>query len=151
MARQSFRLVPFTAQKHLMEKALNELFSDAISDGDIDHLAGRYLLIRLNNVPLQWTICFNKQRFHVSNEPAKAQATISGGLGEFILLASRLEDPDTLFFQRRLAIEGDTELGLAVKNLLDTIDLEQIPLPLRLLLNKLGHIHQQMSHSNVLS
>ena len=26
---------------------------------------------------------------------------------------------DTLFFRRRLVIEGDTELGLAVKNLLE--------------------------------
>jgi predicted lipid carrier protein YhbT len=27
-----------------------------------------------------------------------------------------------LFFQRRLVIEGDTELGLALKNLLDSLD-----------------------------
>ena len=35
----------------------------------------------------------------------------------------RQEDPDTLFFHRRLSIEGDTELGLLVKNLLDRIEL----------------------------
>jgi len=34
----------------------------------------------------------------------------------------REEDPDTLFFNRKLVIEGDTELGLIVKNLLDSID-----------------------------
>jgi predicted lipid carrier protein YhbT len=34
----------------------------------------------------------------------------------------REEDPDTLFFARRLTIEGDTELGLVAKNLLDGID-----------------------------
>jgi predicted lipid carrier protein YhbT len=32
--------------------------------------------------------------------------------------AHQEEDPDTLFFQRRLVIEGDTELGLQVKNLM---------------------------------
>lgn len=32
-------------------------------------------------------------------------------------------DPDTLFFQRKLQIEGDTELGLHLKkNWLDTTD-----------------------------
>jgi len=31
-------------------------------------------------------------------------------------------DPDTLFFSRRLTIDGDTELGLLVKNALDAID-----------------------------
>jgi hypothetical protein len=34
-------------------------------------------------------------------------------------LALRREDPDTLFFTRRLVLEGDTELGLALKNALD--------------------------------
>jgi predicted lipid carrier protein YhbT len=42
-------------------------------------------------------------------------------------LVSRQEDPDTLFFLRRLMIEGDTELGLAVKNLLDSRDPDDLP------------------------
>jgi predicted lipid carrier protein YhbT len=37
-------------------------------------------------------------------------------------LAARKEDPDTLFFSRRLVMEGDTELGLLIKNTLDAID-----------------------------
>jgi predicted lipid carrier protein YhbT len=37
-------------------------------------------------------------------------------------LASRREDPDTLFFHRRLCIEGETETGLHVKNLLDALE-----------------------------
>lgn len=47
---------------------------------------------------------------------------IHGSLDDFWLLATRAEDPDTLFFQRRLAIEGDTETGLTLKNLLDALD-----------------------------
>lgn len=43
------------------------------------------------------------------------------------MIAARKEDPDTLFFQRRLRIEGDTELGLYVKNLMDSIDLDTMP------------------------
>jgi predicted lipid carrier protein YhbT len=39
-----------------------------------------------------------------------------------MLLARRQEDPDTLFFSRRLSMEGDTELGLLVKNTLDAIE-----------------------------
>lgn len=37
-------------------------------------------------------------------------------------LALREEDPDTLFFSRRLRMEGDTDLGLLVKNTLDAVD-----------------------------
>jgi hypothetical protein len=39
------------------------------------------------------------------------------------------EDPDTLFFSRRLAMEGDTELGLLIKNTLDAIDGALFPRP----------------------
>lgn len=41
-----------------------------------------------------------------------------------MLLASRKEDSDTLFFQRRLKMQGDTDLGLYVKNLLDGMDMD---------------------------
>jgi predicted lipid carrier protein YhbT len=45
-----------------------------------------------------------------------------GELHAYLKLLTRQEDPDTLFFNRQLSIEGDTELGLAIKNLLDGID-----------------------------
>jgi len=35
--------------------------------------------------------------------------------------ALRREDPDTLFFTRRLVLEGDTALGLEIKNTLDAL------------------------------
>ena len=50
------------------------------------------------------------------------EVTIRGPLESFWRLATRAEDPDTLFFHRRLSIEGDTETGLHVKNLLDALD-----------------------------
>jgi predicted lipid carrier protein YhbT len=42
-------------------------------------------------------------------------------------LLARQEDPDTLFFNRELSIEGDTELGLVVKNMLDAVEWPQLP------------------------
>jgi predicted lipid carrier protein YhbT len=60
----------------------------------------------------------------------------SANVSAFLQLLSRQEDPDTLFFNRELTIEGDTELGLLVKNMLDAIDwsvlagaLSRLPLP----------------------
>jgi predicted lipid carrier protein YhbT len=47
---------------------------------------------------------------------------ICGRFEDFWQLATGGEDPDTLFFQRRLAIEGDVETGLTVKNLLDSLE-----------------------------
>jgi len=47
-------------------------------------------------------------------------------LSAFLQIVSRQEDPDTLFFNRSLSIEGDTELGLRVKNMLDAIEWPQL-------------------------
>ena len=43
-------------------------------------------------------------------------------LSAYLQMVSRQEDPDTLFFNRTLSIEGDTELGLLVKNMLDALE-----------------------------
>jgi predicted lipid carrier protein YhbT len=59
---------------------------------------------------------------------AEADLTISASAHDFVLLARRQEDPDTLFFSRRLAMEGDTELGLLVKNTIDAIELPVLDL-----------------------
>ncbi len=56
------------------------------------------------------------------------------------MIAAHKPDPDTLFFQRRLVIEGDTELGLYVKNLMDAIELEQMPKALRMMLLQLADL-----------
>lgn len=57
----------------------------------------------------------------------------AANLSAFLQLLARQEDPDTLFFNRELSIEGDTELGLVVKNMLDAIEWPKLPaaLPFR--------------------
>ncbi|MFZ5485031.1 MAG: ubiquinone anaerobic biosynthesis accessory factor UbiT [Pseudomonadota bacterium] len=70
-----------------------------------------------------------------------ADVTFAASARDFLHLALRLEDPDTLFFNRRLRIEGNTDLGLTVKNMLDAVELDQVladlPVPVALLLRSL--------------
>ncbi|MBP6514766.1 MAG: SCP2 sterol-binding domain-containing protein, partial [Steroidobacteraceae bacterium] len=63
-----------------------------------------------------------------------------GSATDLLLLASRLEDADTLFFQRRLRLTGDTELGLTARNLLDQLPWESVPAPLRIALEKAAQL-----------
>ena len=49
--------------------------------------------------------------------------TFTARAADFLLLATRRADPDMLFFDRRLLIEGDTETGLRLKNVLDAVEL----------------------------
>ncbi len=63
----------------------------------------------------------------------------------------------TLFFQRRLRIEGNTELGLNVENLMDSIEPESMPSILRFGLLRLagfikaGHKEGADQHDRALS
>lgn len=50
---------------------------------------------------------------------APAELELGASLADLVSLMRAETDADTLFFQRRLRISGDTELGLIVKNWLD--------------------------------
>ncbi|MCG7324782.1 MULTISPECIES: SCP2 domain-containing protein [Achromobacter] len=52
-------------------------------------------------------------------QAAAAELELGAKLADFLALMRAETDADTLFFQRRLRIAGDTELGLIVKNWLD--------------------------------
>jgi predicted lipid carrier protein YhbT len=54
--------------------------------------------------------------------PGEPDLQFTARLSAFLQMVSRQEDPDTLFFNRSLSIEGDTELGLRVKNMLDALE-----------------------------
>jgi len=127
----SFRTLPFAIKKPLVEHVVNHVFAMQLEDNELDFLEHRVLEIDVLdfNVQLQFTLQNNQL---VCNDQAKvACLTIRGTSSSFILLANREEDPDTLFFQRRLTIEGDTELGLYLKNLMDSVDLEALPMAFR--------------------
>lgn len=120
------RHVPFLLQQVLMEPALASVFREAVEAGDFDILRGRWLRLEIADLGLSWNLTCRRQGLQVAAD-ARADVTIRGNWREFLLLASRQEDPDTLFFRRRLIIEGDTDLGLAVKNLMDSLDPDNLP------------------------
>jgi O2-independent ubiquinone biosynthesis accessory factor UbiT len=66
--------------------------------------------------------CWNGRAFAAPRTAGTPDLVIAATLYDLGLLAMRKEDPDTLFFSRRLVMEGDTELGLLIKNTLDAID-----------------------------
>jgi hypothetical protein len=88
------------------------------------HGKGSKVLLALNTYPrLSFDFLWNGGRFVVGSNQGEPHLTISASAHDFLLLARRQEDPDTLFFSRRLAMEGDTELGLLMMNTLDAIEL----------------------------
>ena len=118
--------MPFALQRLALERSLNRLFAEPLADGAFQALDGHWLRLEVADLGLAWCLSCEQERLRIA-EWAPAQVVIRGNWREFLLLASRQEDPDTLFFRRRLVIEGDTELGLAIKNLIDSLDPEMLP------------------------
>lgn len=110
--------VPLVLKRQLVERLLNRAFAEPLAEGDFDVLAGRRVSLHVEDLGVLLTLTLEGEQFLLTRD--QGEATIRGGWREFLCLATRREDPDALFFQRRLVIEGDTELGLTVKNLLDS-------------------------------
>ncbi len=80
------------------------------------------------------SVCINikdaQTRFHFLIQGGHLKAasdkisnvTITGKITDFWQLATHKEDPDTLFFRRSLSIEGETETGVHIKNILDSLE-----------------------------
>lgn len=137
LLRFPLRFTPFAVKKPLLQALLRWQFEQALAEGELDFLEGRWLGIEVSDLELCWSVTLQQGELQVA-ERAEADVWFRGNANDLVLIAARRQDPDTLFFQRRLLIEGDTELGLEVKNLMDAIDLESMPKPLRIGLMQLA-------------
>jgi predicted lipid carrier protein YhbT len=117
-------LLPPSPHSVLFCLLLNRLLQN--QHADFSPLQGKSLCLHSQDIKLSLFLGSNQKKLIPLGFRNDATLTISANLRDFIRLALRQEDPDTLFFSRRLSMEGDTELGLWFKNLLDTIDPGQL-------------------------
>lgn len=137
LMRTPVKLAPFALKRQVLEQVLTWQFRQALEEGALEFLDGRWLCIDVRDISLKWFTSVENERLVVKEE-APADVSFSADASDLLMIAARKQDPDTLFFQRRLVIEGDTELGLYVKNLMDAIELESMPKPLRMMLLQLA-------------
>lgn len=132
------QMVPFSVKQKIIEQLLQAQFEQSLADGDLDFLENRWLKIEVRDLQLVWYISNVNNKLVVSRSEI-ADVSFSGNTNDLVLIATQRQDPDTLFFQRKLIVEGDTELGLCVKNLMDSIDLASMPKVVRLGLENLAN------------
>jgi O2-independent ubiquinone biosynthesis accessory factor UbiT len=107
----------------VLATALNAGLAAQLPDDVKKLLTGRKFRIHVRDARLSFDFTWNGTRFLPLSRQAQTDLTLSATGPDFVKMASREEDPDTLFFGRRLSMEGDTELGLVVKNTLDALEL----------------------------
>nr|WP_231502040.1 SCP2 sterol-binding domain-containing protein [Herbaspirillum sp. RV1423] len=123
MVAQLMGMLPAYPGSLLFVTALNVAIAKHMPQDVRQSLSGKKLRIRVKDAGVEFDFEWREQRFAACRKGDGSDLTIAANGHDFVLLAQRQEDPDTLFFSRRLSMEGDTELGLMVKNTLDAIDL----------------------------
>lgn len=136
----ALRACPPALQRRLLERAMARVLATPLEAGALAFLQGRCLGIEVTDLGLRWVVTLERGRLSTVEEAA--EASVRGTATDLLLLAGRLEDADTLFFQRRLVLTGDTELGLTARNLLERLPWEQVPLALRIVLNRGARLAQ---------
>ena len=116
------RLLPVWVHSRALAAGLNRVLEAELAAGDLDFLKGRRIAIDIEDIGVRYWLGLAEGHIRGFDAQGRADASISGGLKEFLLLAARREDADTLFFARRLRMSGNTELGLHLKNFLDAFE-----------------------------
>jgi len=142
------RYIPYALQKQVLSVVLNQAFREPLQHGELDFLEGARVRVKVTDLCIDWLICVGGDKFTAIERSLKDDVCISGEGPDFLLLATRQADPDTLFFQRRIRIEGDTELGLGIKNTMDSMDWDDLPLPLRRLLQGISLVIEKLQKLN---
>ncbi|GGB55717.1 ubiquinone anaerobic biosynthesis accessory factor UbiT [Shewanella inventionis] len=142
-SRRSLALVPNKLKMSLITQMLNLVLSEQLRAGELVFLKDKSVGICVDDIDLQFQVAFDSklQALPMTNP----NVIFSANVPELLLVAAAKEDPDTLFFQRKLRIEGDTELGLEVKNMLLSIELDTLPRPIKLTVDKLACMLQALT------
>lgn len=110
-------------------------------------LQDKFFCIHVIDFNLKAYLSLTPKGFIACPAPAHSDLCFSASAADFYRLACRQEDADTLFFSRRLWIEGDTELGLIAKNTFDSLDLSHLANAIKSPLSGLTWLKQQLKTS----
>ena len=116
------RHLPTLPPRLILVQTLNQMLRRGLLPADMTQFAGRHFQLDVLDLGISIRFSADTQRFTAENYPGAPDLRLAANSADYLRMILREEDPDTLFFNRKLQIEGDTALGLATKNLLDCVD-----------------------------
>lgn len=131
LCKYHLKIIPNQLKIRCINLAMNHFFKEAIAEGELDFLNDKSFQINVDDLHYSTTITLKDQKLIALDANEKADVILKSTFNPLILLISRKEDPDTLFFNRTLAIEGNTALVLEIKNWLDSLDFDLLPKPVQ--------------------
>lgn len=121
-------MLPAYPHSLVFSRVLNLALGRLIQPELLEPLHGKLISIRVTDAGLSFFFTINRSGFVACKAGKTPDLAFSATAYDFVMLGMRKEDPDTLFFSRRLMIEGDTELGLIAKNTLDAVEMPKLDL-----------------------
>ena len=122
--------------------ALNVFLRRKLPDEIFERLAGREVSIDVRDPALRVSFRVEGRHFVPMRPSSEPYLRFRASARDLALIAAREEDADTLFFNRRLVVEGDTEVALLVKNTLDGLEAPRARALLRRGLRLAGRLKQ---------
>ena len=140
------KILPSFVHNKVLVTTLNKIFSKELAAGELDFLQDKIVHINIEDGGVDYRFTLKNDKLVAADKNSSADLTLQGTIYNYLLLASRQEDTDTLFFSRRLRMQGDTELGLYVKNFLDGMDMDshKVPSYLKSLLQKSLPVYERL-------
>lgn len=119
--RRFIERLPTQPPSLLLSLALNRALLPRLDAAARAGLGGRCVEVHVTDFGVRFRLELDRGGFRPATSAAPAALRVAAPAAIFWRLAQGLEDADTLFFERQLVMEGDTELGLLLKNTLDAI------------------------------
>lgn len=146
--------MPSPSPGRLLAKVFAEVFNRAVRGQGLtrrmSELEGKHIRLCAEELPWPLDLRVVGSALGAADSGVAPNITIRGSLADLRRVAMRTEDADTLFFERRLCIEGETQTGLLIKNMLDALDWNReahlralLPPPLASLAIALGRVIRQ--------
>ncbi len=133
VVQHGLRWLPPAVLASGIEQPLNYVLRTERQRDAFAFLQQHWVQIEVSDYPLTFYVRYltHSRRLRVSLAGQHAVVRMRSDSVSMLAMMLQQVDPDTLFFQRKLLITGDTEVALQLKNLLDTVPLaERIPAPL---------------------
>ncbi len=147
-ARLSFplKVLPAFVHNKVLTVTLNKIFAKELEEGELDFLQDKIVHITIKDADIEYRFTLKDEKLVAADKQIEPDLNLQGTIYNYLLLASRKEDTDALFFSRRLHMQGDTELGLYVKNFLDGMDMDshKVPAYLESLLRKSLPLYERL-------
>jgi predicted lipid carrier protein YhbT len=113
--------LPVAPPSFVLARALDRLLLPRLPADAAVALRRRVIAMHVTDFGIRVKLKLGPRGFEVASEQSEVALTIAATSEGFIRLARGQDDPDRLFFERKLLMQGDTELGLVLKNTLDAI------------------------------